>query len=432
VLALGASLWVLGFCRQEAGTHSSLSVCAVLVVTFCSFFALPFFIYSWLFLLTVVFLIFMLLVLLGLSLTQANEKQQFLLCSQIKCSDAGISFAWLGKKTVATSVVLWVGVKNLTVHSLQLNKKYSSSGDPTASAMLVLDIEKAVIEDFPRFLGMVSCFASDWQLLDGRLQKLVAGQLRIHMPLAALSLESERAIFVEHLLQHAPSSQGSEIKNLLDPNQGAGFTRLWLEEANLSRRRNLEELIPGHILQDGRYAIIIIAKIAAGGQATVYKGQERESESRLVASKEFVLPEGGGMATRSRSLESVKREAMMLASFVHPAIAKLLDNFIEDNRAYLCFEFISGRSLRNLVQEDGPLGAEETLTIARKLADILAYLHGLSPPVVHRDLSPDNLMLDPYGRLVLIDFNVAEQLESSDTKTVVGKHHYMAPEEFKG
>lgn len=278
---------------------------------------------------------------------------------------------------------------------------------------------------------MVNCFASDWRSLDGRLQNLVSGQLRIHMPLAALSLESERPIFVEQLLKHVPGeSQSSEFKNLLDPHQGAGFTRLWLEEANLSRRRNLEELTQGHILEDGRYTII--SKIAAGGQATVYKGQEREPESRVVAVKEFVLPEGGGLATRSRSLESVKREAMMLASFDHPAIPKLLDNFIEDNRAYLCFEFIWGRSLRDMVQEDGPLGAEDTLTIARKLADILSYLHGLSPPVVHRDLSPDNLMLAANGRLVLIDFNVAEQLESSDTKTVVGKHHYMAPEQFKG
>jgi hypothetical protein len=67
-----------------------------------------------------------------------------------------------------------------------------------------------------------------------------------------------------------------------------------------------------------------------------------------------------------------------------------------------------------------------------KLGSILEYLHGQEPPVVHRDFTPDNLILAKSGTLKLIDFNVAQQQESTTTGTVVGKQAYLPPEQFRG
>jgi serine/threonine-protein kinase len=66
------------------------------------------------------------------------------------------------------------------------------------------------------------------------------------------------------------------------------------------------------------------------------------------------------------------------------------------------------------------------------MCTILEYLHNLTPPVVHRDFTPDNLILRKDGTLKLVDFNVAQQTESTATGTVVGKHAYLPPEQFRG
>ncbi len=66
------------------------------------------------------------------------------------------------------------------------------------------------------------------------------------------------------------------------------------------------------------------------------------------------------------------------------------------------------------------------------MASILAYLHSQTPPIVHRDFTPDNLLLRSDGQVVLIDFNVAEQLEAKASSNVAGKPSYIPPEQFRG
>jgi serine/threonine protein kinase len=69
---------------------------------------------------------------------------------------------------------------------------------------------------------------------------------------------------------------------------------------------------------------------------------------------------------------------------------------------------------------------------ATQLAGILKYLHSLTPPVVHRDLSPDNIVVRADGQLVLVDFGAANEFIGQATGTLVGKHAYMAPEQIRG
>ncbi|MGH9552215.1 MAG: protein kinase domain-containing protein, partial [Terriglobales bacterium] len=88
--------------------------------------------------------------------------------------------------------------------------------------------------------------------------------------------------------------------------------------------------------------------------------------------------------------------------------------------------------LKALVAERSALPESEVLALALQMVSVLAYLHGLSPPMVHQDFTPDNLLLTERGVLKLVDFNVAKERQNTKTALVVGKHAYMPPEQFKG
>ncbi len=128
----------------------------------------------------------------------------------------------------------------------------------------------------------------------------------------------------------------------------------------------------------------------------------------------------------------MKRKQNCLRAFDHAQVVKLEGFFVEDHRAYLVLEHIDGESLRQLVQREGPLTEKQIRELAKQMCSILTYLHGLSPPLVHRDFTPDNLILHKDGTLKLIDFNVAQQVEYATTGTVVGKQAYLPPEQFRG
>nr|MBP6351704.1 serine/threonine protein kinase [Candidatus Obscuribacter sp.] len=111
---------------------------------------------------------------------------------------------------------------------------------------------------------------------------------------------------------------------------------------------------------------------------------------------------------------------------------KLHHHFVEDFRGYLVLEYVPGLSLKELVLQKGAQDEQTAIAIGIKLCLILKHLHEQYPPVLHRDLSPDNVLLSDDGTVKVVDFNVARQLESSASATVVGKHAYIPPEQFRG
>ncbi len=210
------------------------------------------------------------------------------------------------------------------------------------------------------------------------------------------------------------------------------YTDLWLGALSMNRsRRRTELLTVGTLVNHGRYEVA--APIGSGGQAVVYAAIQKEmSLDRPVVLKEFVLPSYAGVKVRKRVLENIQRESQILKSLQHPNIVKLLDFFVEDERAYLVLEQITGRTLKQLVEADGPFKEVDALSFALQMTSILGFLHSRKPQVVHRDFTPDNLMMGHGDILKLIDFNVAQHLESISTHTVVGKHSYIPPEQFRG
>jgi len=207
------------------------------------------------------------------------------------------------------------------------------------------------------------------------------------------------------------------------------FTKLW--EEDLVSSFGSTAYVPlesGQTLQNGR--ISIVGQVAFGGLSAIYLA--RLDQTATVMVKEAVVPANANETLKAKALDMFNREATILSSLDHPRIAKVLDNFVERGRNYLVLEHITGRDLRRIVKEEGPQPQAQVIRWSLEAARLLEYLHGLEPPVVHRDLTPDNLLLENDGSVTLIDFGAANSLLGTATGTLVGKQSYIPPEQLRG
>ncbi len=207
-------------------------------------------------------------------------------------------------------------------------------------------------------------------------------------------------------------------------------TQVWLEAlASPPKRDRLQPLELGSSLYHNQY--LIEKNLSVNGQNNVYLAKDLISNQNVVL-KEFVLPVFVDISVRRTALEKFENEAKILQQLNHPQIVKIFAYFIEDHRAYLALEYIQGSNLNDLVKFNGPLDEKTVIDIARQVGLILSYLHGLNPPLIHRDLTPDNLLLTENNTVKIIDFNVSKYNDSSSTGSIVGKFAYLPPEQFRG
>jgi hypothetical protein len=219
---------------------------------------------------------------------------------------------------------------------------------------------------------------------------------------------------------------------LQNQNRGLGQfsqTQMWEEE--LSRRFSATSFIPlepKHKLRNGK--LEIVRQLAFGGLSAIYLAQENKLD--FVVVKEAVIPPGADATARRNAEQRLDKEAHLLMQLRHPHIARVLDHFVEDSRHYLLLEYVNGQDLRQFVKQNGPQSEEAVRSWAHIVASIVDYLHTQDPPIIHRDLSPDNLVLRNDGELKLIDFGAANQFVGAATGTLVGKQAYIAPEQLRG
>jgi tRNA A-37 threonylcarbamoyl transferase component Bud32 len=207
------------------------------------------------------------------------------------------------------------------------------------------------------------------------------------------------------------------------------FTTLWLQAFHEPpKRHRLEPLRSGTILQEGRY--VIKRQIGVGGQGRAYLAKNKDGSTVVV--KEYLLPIYVDIQARRQAIASFEHEASMLSSLDHPNIVKLIEFFSEDHRAYLVLKHIDGRSLRKIVDSGETLGWRKVVEYGEKMCDILTYLHARTPPIVHGDFTPDNLIVRSDETLMLIDFTIARQSDETITSIVAGKSAYMPPEQYRG
>ncbi|MBP9091088.1 serine/threonine protein kinase [bacterium] len=248
-----------------------------------------------------------------------------------------------------------------------------------------------------------------------------------------LLMDNSRASFLNAVRTWAPHTFCQ-----LGPEQDKGvgsaqFTELWLHQfstANIRQRDGL--LSSGIALKGGRYTVVGV--LGGGGQGNAYLACDNDvaCAGADVVLKEYIMPVYQGSAVLERLSAKLKHESDILNRLDHPGVVKLLDCFVEDYRGYLVLEFVDGLSLKELVQNEGSQSEKFVREVAAKLCQVLIYLHECYPPVIHRDLTPDNIMLDLAGEIKVVDFNVARQLENATGATVVGKHAYIPPEQFRG
>jgi len=185
-----------------------------------------------------------------------------------------------------------------------------------------------------------------------------------------------------------------------------------------------EELL-GVLLAD-RYEILEL--LGQGGMGAVYKARDTELE-RLVALK-LIRPE---LASNPEILRRFKQELILARDVTHRNVIRIFDLGQAKGIKFITMEFVEGRDLRVALRERGKIPPDETVQIIAQVCRALEAAHAAG--VVHRDLKPQNIMLDAKDRVYVMDFGIAHSLETpgmTQTGALMGTPEYMSPEQAKG
>ena len=182
---------------------------------------------------------------------------------------------------------------------------------------------------------------------------------------------------------------------------------------------------PGTILAD-RYEILKM--LGEGGMGAVYKAMDRELD-RIVALKVI----RGELANNPDILQRFKQELILARLVTHRNVIRIFDMGVAGNVKFITMDFVEGRDLKSVLSEQRKLPAGKACDIIRQICLGLEAAH--SEGVVHRDLKPQNIMLDAQGRVYLMDFGLARSMElvgMTRTGALLGTPAYMSPEQAKG
>ena len=176
---------------------------------------------------------------------------------------------------------------------------------------------------------------------------------------------------------------------------------------------------------DGKYEIL--KQIGRGGMSIVYLA----IDNRL--KKQWAVKElRSNMEDIEGVLHSIENEADILKRIDHPVIPRIVDILHENGVIYVVMDYVEGRTLAEIVKEEGAKEQETVIEWGIQLADALKYLHSMNPPIIYRDMKPSNVMLKPDGSIKLIDFGTAKEfkVEKTADTTALGTRGYAAPEQF--
>jgi eukaryotic-like serine/threonine-protein kinase len=176
----------------------------------------------------------------------------------------------------------------------------------------------------------------------------------------------------------------------------------------------------------GRYKLE--AKLGSGGMSTVYLARDNTLD-RSVAVKVMHRE----MSEQADQLQRFRQEARAVAKLSHPNVVAVIDAGEDGGHPYIVFEYVEGETLKQRINRVGALDAQEALAYAIEIARGLTVAHARK--MVHRDIKPQNVLIDAEGRAKLTDFGISRQLEQDGmtaTGRVLGTTDYVAPEQAMG
>ena len=182
----------------------------------------------------------------------------------------------------------------------------------------------------------------------------------------------------------------------------------------------------GDVIRE-RYELEELA--GTGGMSNVYRAYDRRLERRVAIK---VLHER--YTHDEEYVSRFTREARAIARLTHPNIVTVIDRGEWEGSQYIVFEYVGGETLKEVIEREGRLPVEEALRIVRDVAAGLACAH--ENGVVHRDVKPHNVLIDPEGMPKVTDFGIARSIDRDDgltlTGTFLGTSDYLAPEQAAG
>ena len=173
----------------------------------------------------------------------------------------------------------------------------------------------------------------------------------------------------------------------------------------------------------------ITAVLGKGGMGIVYRARDlrlqRDVALKVIRPELLQQPEIG---------ERFRREILLASKITHKNILRIHDLGESDGMSYISMAYVEGETLSERLERDGPLAPNEAAALSIQLCRALEAAHDAG--VVHRDLKPQNVLIDGDGTAYIADFGISRSLESGDTMTqhgaVLGTLHYMAPEQARG
>lgn len=174
---------------------------------------------------------------------------------------------------------------------------------------------------------------------------------------------------------------------------------------------------------------------------SIYRAEDLRLPGRLCAIKEVQPDPTASPELRAQAQEQFLREASILAQLDHPNLPKVSDFFSHGGRDFLVMDYVPGKDLRQLIEENlsegKPIEERLVLNWAVQILDALTYLHQQDPPVLHRDIKPANIKLTPDNRIKLVDFGLAKLLAGDEARTITviqgrGTALYTPLEQYAG
>jgi len=186
----------------------------------------------------------------------------------------------------------------------------------------------------------------------------------------------------------------------------------------------LRELTPGTTFA-GRYQIV--EELGRGGMGRVYKVVDTQVNERIAL--KLLKPE---ISADAEMIERFRNELKLARGIAHRNVCRMFDLGESEGTRFLTMEYVSGQDLKTVIRMTGSLAVGTILSVGRQVADGLAEAHGLG--VIHRDLKPQNIMIDTDGRVKIMDFGIARSVREKGVTgpgVMIGTPEYMSPEQVE-